>query len=58
LGARPMRRTVSRLVEAPLARALLAGEFVAGDVIVITGQTAELEFTRKRSLRPELATSP
>jgi ATP-dependent Clp protease ATP-binding subunit ClpC len=58
LGARPMRRTVSRLVEAPLARKLLAGEFVAGDVIVITGQTAELEFTRKRAARPELATTP
>ena len=58
LGARPMRRTVSRLVEAPLARAVLAGEFVAGDVIVITGQTAELEFTRKQGARPERATSP
>jgi ATP-dependent Clp protease ATP-binding subunit ClpC len=35
LGARPMRRTVSRLVEAPLAQALLAGEFHKGDSIAV-----------------------
>jgi ATP-dependent Clp protease ATP-binding subunit ClpA len=33
-GARPLKRTIQRLVENPLARALVAGEFKAGDRIV------------------------
>ena len=33
-GARPLRRTIQRLVENPLARALVAGRFKAGDRIV------------------------
>ncbi|MEY4582317.1 MAG: hypothetical protein RL701_7020, partial [Pseudomonadota bacterium] len=47
LGARPMRRTVGRLVEAPLARALLAGEFESGDVVLVSERADTLEFTRK-----------
>jgi ATP-dependent Clp protease ATP-binding subunit ClpB len=33
-GARPLKRTIQRLVENPLARALLQGQFKAGDRIV------------------------
>jgi ATP-dependent Clp protease ATP-binding subunit ClpB len=33
-GARPLRRTIQRLVENPLARALVAGQFKPGDRIV------------------------
>jgi ATP-dependent Clp protease ATP-binding subunit ClpC len=33
-GARPLKRTIQRLVENPLARALVAGEFKPGDRIV------------------------
>jgi ATP-dependent Clp protease ATP-binding subunit ClpB len=33
-GARPLRRTIQRLVENPLARALLEGRFATGDTIV------------------------
>ncbi|MHB8400112.1 MAG: AAA family ATPase, partial [Candidatus Limnocylindrales bacterium] len=33
-GARPLKRTIQRLVENPLARALLRGEFRSGDRIV------------------------
>ncbi len=33
-GARPLKRTIQRLVENPLARALLKGEFKPGDRIV------------------------
>jgi ATP-dependent Clp protease ATP-binding subunit ClpB len=33
-GARPLRRTIQRLVENPLARALVAGRFKPGDRIV------------------------
>ncbi|HEY3164740.1 MAG TPA: hypothetical protein VGJ71_10285, partial [Candidatus Limnocylindrales bacterium] len=32
-GARPLKRTIQRLVENPLARALLKGEFSPGDTI-------------------------
>jgi ATP-dependent Clp protease ATP-binding subunit ClpA len=32
-GARPLKRTIQRLVENPLARAIVAGEFRAGDRI-------------------------
>jgi ATP-dependent Clp protease ATP-binding subunit ClpC len=43
LGARPMRRTVGRLVEAPLARALLAREFVAGDFVSLLADGLEIK---------------
>ena len=33
-GARPLKRTIQRLVENPLARALLRGEFRPGSVVV------------------------
>ena len=33
-GARPLKRTIQRLVENPLARALLQGQFKPGDRIV------------------------
>jgi len=34
-GARPLRRSIQTLVENPLAKRILAGEFVAGDTISI-----------------------
>jgi len=37
LGARPMRRTIGRLVEAPLASAILASDMLPGDVVVLRG---------------------
>jgi len=33
-GARPLKRTIQRLIENPLAQALLAGDFEPGDTIV------------------------
>jgi ATP-dependent Clp protease ATP-binding subunit ClpA len=33
-GARPLKRTIQRLVENPLARAIVAGEFRAGDRVI------------------------
>jgi ATP-dependent Clp protease ATP-binding subunit ClpC len=35
LGARPMRGAVQRLVEAPLAERILAGEFGPGDTVQV-----------------------
>jgi len=34
-GARPLRRTVQRLVENPIARSILRGEFREGDTVVL-----------------------
>jgi ATP-dependent Clp protease ATP-binding subunit ClpC len=45
LGARPMRGAVQRLVEAPLAERILAGEYAPGDVIRVSA-SAGLRFAR------------
>jgi ATP-dependent Clp protease ATP-binding subunit ClpC len=34
-GARPLRRTIQRLVETPLSRALLKNEYQAGDTVEV-----------------------
>ncbi len=34
-GARPLKRTIQRLLENPLARSLVAGEFKPGDVVMV-----------------------
>jgi hypothetical protein len=39
-GARPLRRTIQRLVENPLARALLQADFRPGDTIVADADPA------------------
>ncbi|MDP6508214.1 MAG: ATP-dependent Clp protease ATP-binding subunit [Chloroflexota bacterium] len=41
-GARPLRRAIQDLVEDPLAEKLLAGEFSAGDLIIIERDGDEL----------------
>jgi ATP-dependent Clp protease ATP-binding subunit ClpC len=46
LGARPMRGAVQRLVEAPLAERILAGEFKAGDDVCVEVAGGELRFRR------------
>ena len=45
LGARPMRQTVQRLVEGPLAERLLAGEFAEGDAVQIGVSGGALTFS-------------
>jgi ATP-dependent Clp protease ATP-binding subunit ClpA len=42
LGARPMKRTVARLVEAPIADMILRGELTAGDVARVTVEDGEI----------------
>jgi ATP-dependent Clp protease ATP-binding subunit ClpC len=39
-GARPLKRTIQRLVENPLARSIVAGQFRAGDTV-----TADADLT-------------
>jgi len=51
-GARPLKRAITRFVQDPLAKRLLAGEFTPGDIIVVgrgEGDGADaLTFTRRR----------
>lgn len=44
LGARPMRQTVQRLVEGPLAERILAGDFAEGDRVRVEMSSGELRF--------------
>lgn len=44
LGARPMRRVIGRMVEAPLAAAILAGDFQRGDRVRAVGNADGVRF--------------
>jgi len=44
LGARPMRQTIQRLIEAPLAEHILAGHFQSGDQILLHMKEGALAF--------------
>jgi ATP-dependent Clp protease ATP-binding subunit ClpC len=44
LGARPMRRAIGRMIEAPLAAAILGGEFARGDRVIARGDTEGIRF--------------
>jgi ATP-dependent Clp protease ATP-binding subunit ClpC len=46
-GARPLRRTVQRQIENPLARRILAGEFVEGDVVAVDYSGQEFTFEKR-----------
>ncbi|HEX7488722.1 MAG TPA: ATP-dependent Clp protease ATP-binding subunit, partial [Anaeromyxobacteraceae bacterium] len=46
LGARPMRGAVQRLVEAPLADAILQGRIAPGEVVRVRAEGGELRFGR------------
>jgi len=45
-GARPLKRALQRLVENPLALALLEGGFAEGDTILVDGHDGEISFER------------
>ena len=52
-GARPLRRAIQRELENPLARRILAGEFVNGDTIhVDAGPDGKLAFTTGITVEP------
>jgi ATP-dependent Clp protease ATP-binding subunit ClpC len=46
LGARPMRQTIARLIEGPVADRILRGELAAGETILVSLRGSRLEFTR------------
>jgi ATP-dependent Clp protease ATP-binding subunit ClpB len=45
-GARPLKRAIQRMLENPLARRLLEGDFAEGDTIMVDAQNGELVFTK------------
>src|ERR687888_25576 len=44
LGARPLRRTIQRMVEDPLSEKLLWKEFSAGQLVVVDAENGEIAF--------------
>ena len=48
-GARPLRRAVQRHIENPLSRRILAGEFAAGDHVVVDADESGLTFDQAPS---------
>ena len=45
-GARPLKRTIQRLVQDPLALRLLEGEFKDGDTVTVDAEGDALAFRR------------
>ncbi|HYM16343.1 MAG TPA: AAA family ATPase [Dehalococcoidia bacterium] len=53
-GARPLRRTIQRRIENPLAREVLAGTFAEGDVVQVDFADGEFRFAKAVAApRPE-----
>jgi ATP-dependent Clp protease ATP-binding subunit ClpC len=46
LGARPLRRSIQRMVEDPLSEQMLAGQWEAGDIIEVYAEDGELRFRK------------
>ncbi|MCB0237004.1 MAG: hypothetical protein KDG58_22735, partial [Anaerolineae bacterium] len=46
-GARPLKRAIQRLVQDPLALALLRGDFGEGDTVVADARGGEIVFQRE-----------
>lgn len=55
LGARPMRRTIGREVETPLATRILEGRLVSGDRIRVLGHGPQIQLQNARSVDTEAA---
>jgi ATP-dependent Clp protease ATP-binding subunit ClpA len=51
-GARPLRRSVQRLLQDPLALRLLSGDFAAGETVLVDGDgdSGPLLFTKVEEL--------
>ena len=45
-GARPLKRAIQQYLENPLAQALLAGEYAAGDTINVDVKGGDLHFNK------------
>ena len=51
-GARPLKRTIQRMIENPLAVEVLAGHFGEGDHVVVRPEGETFTFTRQVDARP------
>jgi ATP-dependent Clp protease ATP-binding subunit ClpB len=51
-GARPLKRTIQRMVQDPLALRLLNGEFAEGDVVVADARKGEIAFRKTVEAKP------
>jgi len=47
-GARPLKRAIQRLVENPLSKRIIKGEFKKDDTVLIDGEGGELTFTKEK----------
>jgi len=47
-GARPLRRTIEKLIENPISEKILTGEFKEGDCITVGEKDGEIAFSKKR----------
>jgi ATP-dependent Clp protease ATP-binding subunit ClpB len=54
-GARPLKRSIQRLVENPLALRLLEGDFAEGDTVRVDAADGELAFARAEAAAPAAA---
>ena len=45
-GARPLRRTVQRRIENPLAKEILGGRFAAGDIVEVDFVNGEFRLSK------------
>jgi ATP-dependent Clp protease ATP-binding subunit ClpC len=52
LGARPMKRAIARLVEAPIAEMILRGELEAGDVALVDADGGRIAVDAVQARRP------
>ncbi|HEC93100.1 MAG TPA: ATP-dependent Clp protease ATP-binding subunit, partial [Candidatus Atribacteria bacterium] len=50
-GARPLRRTIEKLIENPISEKILAGEFKEGDCIIINAKDNKIIFSKKRKTK-------
>jgi ATP-dependent Clp protease ATP-binding subunit ClpB len=57
-GARPMRRSIQRLVQDPLAMRLLAGDFLAGDTVVVDRDGDGHKLSFHKQVKPAEAQEP
>ena len=49
-GARPLKRSIQRMLENPLAVRLLEGDFSPGDLILVDAQNGDIVFTRAAAM--------
>jgi len=47
-GARPLRRTIERLIENPISEKILASEFKEGDCVLVKAKGGKIIFSKKK----------